>query len=295
MGGKSIKPLFTDAPSPTARLISCVILSFLLISIDHRQQHLASIRSGLSVMIYPLQYAVNAPIEALGGLSDRLRSHQTLALENRFLADENNRLRSRTRTFDALSHQNDRLRKLLESSAEFGETMIGADVLAIETSPSARQIVIDTGSRHGVFAGQPVVDAFGVLGQVVHVGPFSSTALLITDLAHATPVQINRTGLRAVSAGSASGDELNLSFIPTNADIKKGDLVVTSGLGNRFPAGYPVGEVSKVDIDPGEPFARIVVNPTAQVNRAREVLLVWPERQHIEVPQITAAGRDAAQ
>ena len=246
-------------------------------------------------MIYPLQYAVNAPIDVIGGLSDRLHAHQSLVLENRRLAQENNRLHSRTRKFDAISHENDRLRSLLESSAEFGETMIGADVLAIETSPSTRQIVIDKGSRYGVYAGQPVVDAFGVLGQVLHVGPFSSTALLITDLANATPVQINRTGLRAVSAGTASGDELNLSFVPTNADIKVGDLVVTSGLGNRFPAGYPVGKVAKVEIDPGEPFARIVVEPTAQVNRAREVLLVLPERQHVQIPQITSANRESAQ
>lgn len=246
-------------------------------------------------MIYPVQYAVNAPIEAIGALSDRLRSHHRLVLENRQLADENNRLRSRSRKFDALHNENERLRELLESSAEFGETMIGADVLAIETSPSARQIVIDKGSRYGVYAGQPVVDAFGVLGQVLHVGPFSSTALLITDLAHATPVQVNRTGLRAVSVGTTSGDELSLSFVPTNADIKQGDLVVTSGLGNRFPAGYPVGEVARVEIDHGEPFARIIVNPTAQVNRAREVLLVWPERQQIEIPQVTSAEGDALQ
>jgi rod shape-determining protein MreC len=249
----------------------------LLISIDHRHQHLAAIRAGLSVMIFPLQYIVNAPIEGFGNIAEGLRSHYALSRENATLRQENSGLRSRTQKYAALANENGRLRELLESSAVHSEAVVAADVLAIETSPSARQLVINKGTRHSVFAGQPVVDAYGVLGQITHVGPFSSTALLITDIAHATPVQINRTGLRAISVGSSSGDELNLSFVPTNADVKIGDLVVTSGLGRRFPAGYPVGEVTLVDIDPAEPFALIVVAPSAQVNRAREVLLVWPE------------------
>ena len=225
-------------------------------------------------MIYPLQYAVNAPIKAIGRFSERIRAHQDLVADNRRLRTENMILRSRSQKFAALSHENVRLRELLDSSTEFGETVIGADVLAIETSPSARQIVIDKGSRHGAYVGQPIVDAYGLLGQIVQVGPFSSTALLITDTTHATPVQINRTGLRAISVGTVVIDQMNLSFVPTSADVKVGDLIVTSGLAHRFPAGYPVGEVTAVEIDSGEPFARIVVRPSAQVSRVREVLLV---------------------
>ncbi len=266
-----------------------MILSFLLISIDHQHQHLAALRSGLSVIIFPLQYAVNAPIKVLGRLSRRVRAHQALVADNQRLRGENMRLRSRTQKFVALAHENVRLRELLDSSAEFGETVVGADVLAIETSPAARQIVIDKGTRHRVYVGQPVVDAYGVLGQIVQVGPFSSTAILITDVAHATPVQINRSGLRAISVGTAGADELSLSFVPTNADVKVGDLVVTSGLGHRFPAGYPVGEVTTVEIDHGEPFARIFVKSSAQVSRAREVLLVWPEPEPEPEPE-TASG-----
>jgi rod shape-determining protein MreC len=256
---------------------------------------LAAIRSGLSVMIFPLQYAVNAPIKALGALSKRVQSHQALVANNESLRAQNLVLLSRTQKFAALVHENVRLRKLLESSAEFGETVVGADVLAIETSPSARQIVIDKGSRHGAYVGQPVVDAYGVLGQIVQTGPFTSTALLITDIEHAAPVQINRTGLRAISVGTNGIDELNLSFIPTNADIKIGDLVVTSGLGGRFPAGYPVGQVTAVDIDHSEPFARIVVTPSAQVSRAREVLLVWPEPKVDETEQASAMASETNQ
>lgn len=245
-------------------------------------------------MIYPLQYAVNAPIKALGGLAKRVQSHQSLVTDNERLRAQNLTLLSRTQKFAALLHENVRLRELLESSSEFGETVVGADVLAIETSPSARQIVIDKGSRHGAYVGQPIVDAYGVLGQIVQTSPFTSTALLITDIEHATPVQINRTGLRAISVGTSGIDQLHLSFIPTNADVKVGDLVVTSGLGGRFPAGYPVGDVTAVEIDHGEPFARIVVTPSAQVSRAREVLLVWPEPKEDEIEKISAMAREAA-
>lgn len=246
-------------------------------------------------MIFPLQYAINTPINALGALSKRLQSHQELVANNERLREQNMVLLSRTQKYAALLHENVRLRKLLESSSEFGETVVGADVLAIETSPSARQIVIDKGSRHGAYVNQPIVDAYGVLGQIIQTGRFTSTALLITDIEHATPVQINRTGLRAISVGTNGIDELQLSFIPTNADVRVGDLVVTSGLGGRFPAGYPVGEVTAVEIDHGEPFARIVVTPSAQVSRAREVLLVWPEPKDEEIEQVSAMASDPVQ
>jgi len=244
-------------------------------------------------MIFPVQYAVNAPIRAFGRLTERLSTHQHVASENERLRSENLELRARSQKFAALTHENQRLRELLESSAGFRETVVGADVLAIETSPSARQIVIDKGTRQGAFVGQPVVDAYGVLGQIVQAGPFSATALLVTDVAHAVPVQINRTGLRAICVGAGGLDEMTLSFVPTSADIKIGDLVVTSGLGDRFPAGYPVGEVSEFRIDHGEPFAHIVVTPSAQVSRASEVLLVWPERDPLEPASVGTVDQDS--
>ncbi len=243
-------------------------------------------------MIFPVQYAVNAPIRAFGRLTERLSTHQHVASENERLRSENLALRARSQKFAALTHENQRLRELLDSSAGFRETVVGADVLAIETSPSARQIVIDKGTRQGAFVGQPVVDAYGVLGQIVQAGPFSATALLVTDVAHAVPVQINRTGLRAICVGAGELDEMTLSFVPTSADIKIGDLVVTSGLGDRFPAGYPVGEVSEFRIDHGEPFAHIVVTPSAQVSRASEVLLVWPERDPLDAAAVSTVDRD---
>jgi len=245
-------------------------------------------------MIFPVHYAVNAPIRALGKLTERVRTHQTLVADNARLRSENYGLRARSQKFAALTHENQRLRELLDSSAGFTEAVVGADVLAIDTSPSARRIVIDKGSRQGTFVGQPVVDAYGVLGQIVQVGPFSAAALLVTDISHAIPVQINRTGLRAISVGTGGTEVMSLSFVPTNADVKVGDLVVTSGLGDRFPAGYPVGEVTVVEIDHGEPFARITVRPSAQVSRASEVLLVWPEPVEEESAQVSAVEQEPA-
>lgn len=275
-GAHAIKPLFINTPSATARFVTCAILSFLLISIDHANDHLASIRSALSVVVYPVQVLVNAPVEAAASVAGSMKSRQALLDENERLRQENLLLSSKSQRFLALERENARLRELLDSSVVFDQQVIAADVLAIETTPSSRQIVVDKGSNQGVYVGQPLLDAYGVIGQVAAVGPFSSTALLITDPRHALPVLINRNGLRAIAVGGDQSNELNLSFISTNADIKTGDLVVTSGLGRRFPAGYPVGRVKDVTLEPGDPFATVSVEPSARVGHTREVLLVGP-------------------
>jgi len=144
--------------------------------------------------------------------------------------------------------------------------------------PFSRRIVLNKGSREGVHEGQSLIDSRGVMGQVVHVGPFTSNALLITDPSHALPVQVNRNGLRAVAIGTGPLNRLRLSHVTNDADIAEGDTLVTSGLGGRFPRGYPVGRVVSIERDKGRPFASIVVEPSAELERNREVLLVWSER-----------------
>ncbi|MBK6659524.1 MAG: rod shape-determining protein MreC [Proteobacteria bacterium] len=288
-GDTPIKPLFINTPSPTARFAACAILSFLCISIDHANTHLSSLRSALSVVVYPLQYVVNAPVQAAADVMDDLRSRQALVEENARLHAENALLSVKSQRYSALESENQRLRKLLDSSSAFEQQVVVADVLAIETAPSARQIVLDKGSNQGVFVGQPMLDAYGVIGQVSNVSMFSSTGLLITDQRHALPVLLNRTGLRAIAVGGDLPDELNLSFISINADIKEGDLVVTSGLGGRFPAGYPVGRVKAVSVKPGDAFSTIVVEPTAKVGHSREVMLVGPQTHDIGQERISAS------
>jgi len=277
--------LFLDEPSPTARFITCVVLSFLLISVDHEQNHLASLRAGMSVLIYPIQYAVSLPVRLVDAVAENFSTRDRLMRENRDLLKENLLLRSRGQKFAALESENRRLRALLDSTAELGEEVVVADVLAIETTAAKRQIVINKGSLQHVYVGQPIADAHGILGQVVEVGRFSSTAILITDARHAIPVQVNRNGLRAIASGGDTNEELSLSFVPNSADVAVGDLVVSSGLDHRFPAGYPVGEVTGIESIASEPFAQIRIKPSAHVGRAREVLLVWPRALPVQPPR----------
>lgn len=164
--------------------------------------------------------------------------------------------------------------------------MLVADLLTIDLDPFSQQVVINKGGRYGVFEGQPVLDATGVMGQVTMVSPFSSRVILLTDPSHGVPVQINRNGLRAVVTGRGLGEPLQLEHLPHNADIRKGDLLVTSGLGGRFPVGYPVGKVVSITLPQGKSFAEIKVEPAAKLSTSREVLLVLLPTKMDEIPQV---------
>ncbi len=267
--------------------MTCAILSFLCISIDHSNDHLSAIRTALSVVVYPLQAVVNAPVQAAASIARNVSSRTSLVSENERLKAENMMLSTRAQRYFALERENERLRGLLDSSVIFDQQVLVADVLAIETSPSARQIVVDKGTNQGVFVGQPMLDAQGVIGQISQVGPFSATGLLITDPRHALPVLINRNGLRAIAIGGDQPSELNLSFVSTNADVKIGDLVVTSGLGQRFPPGYPVGRIKDISIEAGASFTTVVVEPTSKVGHSREVLLIGPRTKALDDERVS--------
>lgn len=242
------------------------------------------------MLVYPVQYVVNAPVQFGADVAGSLKSRTGLISENERLKAQNLMLSSKAQRFEALQQENARLRELLDSSSSFQHHVLVADVLAIETTPSARQIVLNKGSTHGVFNGQPMVDANGVIGQIAHVGPFSSTGLLITDARHALPVRLNRSGLRAIATGGEAQDKLALSFVSSNADVQIGDLVVTSGLGRRFPPGYPVGKVAQVSLEPGATFATILVQPSARVGQTREVLLVGNQPEAIDGDRVSAVA-----
>jgi rod shape-determining protein MreC len=218
------------------------------------------------------------PVHGGRMLMESITTRHDMMADNERLRAQNLLLKTRLQKFAALESENMRLRELLESSMEVGERALVADLLGVETEPSSRQVVLNKGTRHGVYLGQPVVDSDGVTGQITHVGPFTATAMLITNPKHALPVQVNRNGVRAIATG-ADGDALSLSFVPTNADIRVGDLIISSGLGGRFPAGYPVGEVKQVVRTPGVPFAKVVVMPSARLARTQQVLLLWPEEK----------------
>ncbi len=258
------------------RIVAFILASIILMTVDHRQGHLESVRSALSVIVYPIQYVVNLPISFASWVSESLAIRSSLLDENENLREESLLLNSRLQKFAVLEEENKRLRKLLESSFKLRERVLIAELLSVNMQPFRHQIVINKGKREGAYDGQPIVDANGIMGQIVHVGPFSSTVLLITDPTHALPVQINRNGLRAIAVGTGQSYSLRLEHLPNNADIREGDLVVSSGLGRRFPSGYPVGVVSKISLDPAEHFAKVTVVPSARLEQSREVLLVWP-------------------
>jgi rod shape-determining protein MreC len=267
-----------------------VLLSVGLMVADHRTRSLGPVRSLLSTLVYPFQAAVTLPVEGVGGLLEGFRERRALSDENARLRAEQMVLKAQLQKYSALESENRHLRELLDSSFRIGERLLVAELLSVDADPFSRHITIERGSLHDVFKGQPLLDADGVVGQIRHVSPLTSTAILITDPSHALPVSIVRNGLRAVALGTGSSNRLELPFIPNSEDVRVGDRVVTSGLGGRFPAGYPVGTVVEVNHDPREPFAGIGVEPSAHPERSSQFLLVWPAKEAVLGSQEGDAG-----
>jgi len=280
------KPLFIiQGPSLTTRVIVFVSLSLGLMFFDQRWDFLKTLRIHLSAAVYPIQYVVNLPVKAGQWLSMSFSSRIQLLEENARLREHNLRLQVTLQKFEDLKSENERLRRLLGSSVKAGERVQVAEVLAVDLDPNKpRKILINKGKTSGVIEGQPVLDAQGVMGQVSNINLFTSTVMLITDPDHALPVQVVRTGLRIVAAGMGAVNRLKLEFLPNtgvNAGIKVGDLLVTSGKGDQFPPGYPVGTVVEVNPDIGQPYAQAQAIPKALLERNREVLLVWKNQTEV--------------
>ena len=245
-------------------------------TMDHRYHHLDTVRSALSLIIEPIRQAVNLPFSMAGNVSENLASRSNLLSDNEELRVKNLLLKAQLQKYAALQSENMRLRELLDSSFKVGDKVIIAELIRVDLDPFSRRIVINKGSNDDLFAGQPLLDSEGIIGQVIQVSPFSSTAMLITDPSHAIPIQLNSTGQRAIASGTGRPGELELLHIPNNTKIEKGELLVSSGLGGRFPAGYPVARVIRTLKHPGKPYLEVIAEPTAQLQRSREVLVVWP-------------------
>jgi len=270
-----MQTLFIRGPSATARMVVLVIASITLMTVDHRWRSVELVRSALSSIIYPLQYTIDLPIQLYYWADETLNTQQALLKKNREFKARHLENRVQLQKLDIIEKENDRLRKLLSAIPKTTERLLIAEIINVDVDPYRQLILLNKGSSNGVYQGQPIIDALGIMGQVVHVGPMSSTAMLITDASHAIPVQVNRTGLRANAFGSGKIDQLNLRHLPHSVDIKVGDLLITSGLGGTFPPNFPVAIVSKVEHPAGEPFSLIEAKPHAQLDKSREVLLVW--------------------
>lgn len=254
------------------------MVAIALMVADKRLESFASIRAALTLPVAPFQHMVSWPMRLIDDISTLITSHDDLVKENLRLKSEQLLIRSQLQRLVAIETENNYLKSLLQSSKQVkGKTLI-AELLAVEAEPFVSQVVLDKGSRDGVYVGQPVLDAYGVMGQVTQVGPITSRVLLINDPRSGIAVQNVRNGFRSVAAGDSYSGKIRLMYVPKTADIKEGDLFVTSGLGDRYPEGYPVGKVLTVTKDPTSQFAAISLLPSAHLNSSRQVLLIWYQR-----------------
>jgi rod shape-determining protein MreC len=265
----------TRAPSNLVRLILFALLSVGLMMLDHRGQHLDKIRSGLNVALYPLQAVASVPTRTGAWLIEFFRGDQALREEHGMLRAEYPLLLAKLQKYEAIETENAHLRKLLSAAARVAERALAAELLEVGPEPFTRKLVIAKGGRHDVFLGQPVIDAFGIMGQITEVNLHTSRVTLITDPSHAIPVQVNRSGLRAMVFGTGQ-DTVAVRYLTALADIQEGDLLVSSGIGGGFPAGYPVARVSRIGSDPNEAFLKVEAKPVAQLGHNKEALLIWP-------------------
>lgn len=259
-----------------------------LITADLRYNSMQATRSALDTLGAPVYWIANLPLRFREWGEQHVQSRFRVLEENERLSRENLVLQGRSQQMAALQAENVRLRALLNSSAILRDDVLVAELVGISPDPLRHQLILNKGSSDEVFVGQPLIDADGLMGQVVEVSPSSSRALLITDASHSIPVQVNRNGVRAIAEGTGSLGALEVRHVSATTDIQIGDLLETSGLGGRFPGGYPVAVVTAIDRDPGKMFARVLARPSAALDRSRHVLLVFATRAADAAPPAAA-------
>ncbi len=274
--GLTIRRLFERESYPVVRMLVLASMAIALMVADHFTQGLMRTRAVLSVPLSSIQYIVSTPIRLVNEWGAAVGSREQLIEERQSLRAEQLLLRARVQQLVALESENRQLKALLHAAKEAQGRVLAAGLLAVDTDPFVHRVTLDRGRRDGLFVGQPVLDAYGVMGQVVMVNPTVSQVLLINDAHSGIPVEDVRSGLRAIAVGDQYTGKLRLVNVTQTADIRAGDLLITSGLGNHYPHGYPVGQVESVHVKPGEPFAIIALQPMAHLERSRQVLLLWP-------------------
>jgi len=280
-------PLFNRGPTPLVRLLLCSLLSIGLLVADARYQYLDGVRQVVAVVVYPLQRLAGTPAAIFDRIGDFFVTQARLRTDNNRLAEQNLQNAAKLRQYEALAAENTHLRDLLAARQKISATTTMAEVLYAGRDPFTRRVIIDKGQQGDLKAGQPVIDEIGVLGQVTRVYPWLAEVTLITDKDQVVPVQNLRNGLRAVLAGTGNDGELELKFIPLNADFQNGDQLVTSGIDGVYPPGLPVAAVSNVERNAAYLCARITCKPLAGVSSHAQVLVVNWENKAPERPQAT--------
>lgn len=255
------------------------VISLGLAGLDVRYGIFDAFKDTVGTALSPVYWTLNAPGRLVDWGRDSLRSEGDLLAENQELKTRLLVLEAKTQKMASLTTEVNRLQELLNASTIVDDSVLVAEIIGVNPDPYLHELIINKGAEVGVYVGQPVLDSSGLMGQITSVQRNRSRALLISDSSHAVPVQVLRNGVRGVLVGSGSLDRLLLVNMPGTADIKSGDMLVSSGLGGRFPAGYPVAEVTHVSLDPGKPFADIVAKPLAALNRSRHVLLVFRRQE----------------
>lgn len=270
-----MKTLFTRGPSFALRLSIAVAACIVLLIADSQFQLFSSARIYLNSIVSPIQYVADRPQKIFSAVSENVMTRQALMERNLQLEKDNLHLKADRLLLGQMQSENTQLRHLLNSKRTFTNKRMITEVISLRSDPFTHQLLIDKGALDGVYLGQPVINEEGVVGQVSQVGSTTSRVVLIVDASHGIPVRVQRNDVVAIVHGSGAWDKLNVPFVQSNADIKEGDLLVTSGLGGRFPAGYPVAVISRSQYQEGELYANVTATPVANLDRSRYLLLLW--------------------
>ena len=265
---------FVRGPSPFARLVFFSALSLALIATDSRLQYLSTVRQHLVAILHPLQVIANAPSQLYQNVTEYFSTQNRLVSENKQLRQQALENNVALQKLNTITLENSHLRGLLKTNQALAETSVLGEVIYVGRDLFRKKNILNRGTQHQIIAGQAVVDATGVIGQVTRVFPYSSEVTLITDKALAIPVQIERNGLRAIAFGRGRDNTLDIPYLPANVDIKTGDKLVTSGIDGVYPAGLAVATVTKITATPDSAYARITCTPTGGIENHRHVLIV---------------------
>ncbi len=284
--GSSDNTLFVQGPYLLYRLLLVICLSVVLIFVDTRYNVLDPFKRVVGSALTPVYWLSALPENIYVGATNLLKTRDDLQEELDRMKSQMLVLERKSQKLASVTAELNRLRELLNASRLLDEGVVVTELIGASPDPDNQYIQINKGLKDGVYLGQAVLDAHGLMGQVIEVNDFSSRVLLISDIRHAVPVQINRNGLRAIAYGIGAINYLELGSVPATYDIQVGDLLVSSGLGGRFPEGYPVGRVSEIVIEPGESFANVKVVPEAQLNRSKLLLIVFKHDEQKTAPAV---------
>jgi len=284
------RPLQGRGGSPGFRFTLYGVLAVAIMYLDQRAHYLEPVRYVLQSAVYPIQLAVNSPPSAWRWLKESFATREALRADNERLRARQRDLELLSMRYEALARENGELRGLREALPPVADRWLSAEIINIQLSGLRQRLLLNRGQTNGVFKGQAVLDDRGLIGQTTHVGPWSAEVILITDPEHAVPVRVERTGLRTIAVGGGDGSSLALPYLPANADVRNGDLLLTSGLGGVFPEGYPVARVSEVHRDAVQPLAQVRAAVLSHIDSDTEVMLVWFREGHPAAPAARASS-----